>query len=90
MLRSGGMAAFVVRPELLHSGSVRGFGAIRLTFVHPRRDRAAGRVVIVALKGRRTALSVAPPLIVHEADGTFTARARSILAGEGGLFDAIG
>ena len=50
----------------------------RLRLVHPRADRPANLALIEAVKDGRPPLTVEPPLIVAEADGTYTADLRRI------------
>ncbi|HEY8564079.1 MAG TPA: methyltransferase [Beijerinckiaceae bacterium] len=63
----------------------RGFGALRLRFVHPREEAPASRVLIEARRGSRAPLSVLSPLVLHGADGSFTPLARALHAGEARL-----
>lgn len=56
-------------------------GAIAVLPIHPRADQAASRILVRALKGRRTPLTLAPPLVLHESDGTFTAKAEALHRG---------
>jgi tRNA1(Val) A37 N6-methylase TrmN6 len=53
-------------------------GAIAVTPVHPHAGSPATRVLVSAVKGSRAALSLRPPLILHEADGSFTAAAAAL------------
>jgi tRNA1(Val) A37 N6-methylase TrmN6 len=48
------------------------FGTIRVTPVQARPEADAIRILISAVKGARGPLSVAPSLVLHEADGSFT------------------
>jgi tRNA1(Val) A37 N6-methylase TrmN6 len=60
----------------------RGFGGLVVRAIHPRSGEPATRIVITARKGSRAPLLVAPPLVLHEADGRFTAEAEAIHRGE--------
>jgi tRNA1(Val) A37 N6-methylase TrmN6 len=60
----------------------RAFGAIRVRPVHHTRTEAAVRVVITAVKGSRAPLLIAPPLVLHRADGRFTPEAEAMHRGE--------
>jgi tRNA1(Val) A37 N6-methylase TrmN6 len=60
----------------------RGFGAIAVKAIHPRADEPASRIVITAVKGSRAPMLLAPPLILHERHGRFTAEAEAIHRGE--------
>jgi tRNA1(Val) A37 N6-methylase TrmN6 len=85
LLRRGGTFLIIQRADALQEVLQRlspGAGAIIVLPIHARADRAATRIVIRALKGRRTPLVLAPPLVLHEADGTFTARAEALHRGD--------
>jgi tRNA1(Val) A37 N6-methylase TrmN6 len=60
----------------------RAFGGVVVKSVHPRPDEPASRIVITAVKGSRAPLSIAPPLVLHGADGRFTPEAEAIHRGE--------
>ncbi|GGK53171.1 tRNA1(Val) (adenine(37)-N6)-methyltransferase [Salinarimonas ramus] len=78
MLRPRGRLALVQRADKLAAclAALDGrFGAIRIVPVHPRADKEATRVLIRAVKGARTPLVIAPPLVLHGPDGRFTQRA---------------
>jgi tRNA1(Val) A37 N6-methylase TrmN6 len=63
----GTLAAAGLRPELLR-------------LVHPRADEPATRLLALARRMERPApLRTEPPLVLHEADGSFTAEAARIL-----------
>jgi len=47
------------------------FGNLRLRFIHSRAGATASRVLVRGRKGNRAPLTIAPPLVVHQADGTF-------------------
>lgn len=47
------------------------FGALLLLAVHPRIHEPAVRVIVQGRKGSRAPLAIAPPLVLHEADGRF-------------------
>ncbi|HVO04634.1 MAG TPA: methyltransferase domain-containing protein [Candidatus Cybelea sp.] len=57
----------------------RGFGAIRLLPIHPKRDRAAKRVLIAATQGSAEPMQLLPGLVLHADGGAFTAAAEAIL-----------
>ncbi|MDR1828458.1 MAG: methyltransferase [Methylobacteriaceae bacterium] len=62
-------------------------GGVRLRFIHPLAGRAATRVVLTAGRRSKAPLIVAPPLVLHEAGGGFTAEARALHDGTARLFD---
>jgi tRNA1(Val) A37 N6-methylase TrmN6 len=61
------------------------FGGVNLRLVHPRTDEPATRLLLSAVKGSRAPLTVAPPLILHEASGRFTPEAERLHRGEAAL-----
>ncbi len=70
-LRPGGEAAFVYPAarlaELLGAAQAVGLSARKLRLVHPRRDRAATRALVLCDKSAPHApLEVLPPLIEHD------------------------
>jgi tRNA1(Val) A37 N6-methylase TrmN6 len=60
----------------------RSFGGLVVKPIHPRADEPAVRIVITAVKHSRAPLALAPPLVLHEADGRFTREAEAIHRGE--------
>jgi len=56
-----------------------GFGAVELLPLWPRAGVPAKRVLLRARKGTRSPARVLPGLVLHEADGRFTAAAEAIL-----------
>jgi tRNA1(Val) A37 N6-methylase TrmN6 len=57
------------------------FGAVSVLGLHPRSGVPAERVLIRAIKGRKTPPRLLPGLVVHNEDGSYTAKARAILDG---------
>lgn len=87
LLKYQGKAYFVHRPErlaeLLATLTAADLAPKQLQFIHPREDREANMVLIAAIKaGRPDGLRIMPPLIVHEADGSYTPAVRRLLQGE--------
>ena len=60
-------------------------GDIRIIPIFPKAGEPARRVIVDAGKGRRSPDTLFPGLILHEADGSFTADAESVLRGAGAL-----
>jgi tRNA1(Val) A37 N6-methylase TrmN6 len=60
----------------------KGFGSLRLRFIHPRADRPAVRLLLTAVKGSRAPLSVEPRLVLHGPDGGFTPEADAVHRGD--------
>ncbi|WP_342360507.1 tRNA1(Val) (adenine(37)-N6)-methyltransferase [Terrarubrum flagellatum] len=58
------------------------WGGLAVRPIHPRPDKPATRILLRAIKGARTPLSIAPPLILHRNDGHFTHEAEAIHRGE--------
>lgn len=81
-VKPGGRATFIHRadrlPELLAAFAAQ-FGAIATLPIYPRADTSAQRVIVSGRLGDRSPAAVAPALILHEADGAFTAAAQRIL-----------
>jgi tRNA1(Val) A37 N6-methylase TrmN6 len=65
-------------PLLLPSFQKR-FGDVRITPLYPAADAPAIRVILCGKKGSRAPLTIAPGVILHEADGAQTAAAKAIL-----------
>jgi tRNA1(Val) A37 N6-methylase TrmN6 len=89
LVKPQGRLALIHRPDRLGeclSALGRGFGGIALRFVHPAADRPAIRFVLVAIKASRAPLSVAPPLVLHDGQGGFTAEAEALHRGGARLF----
>lgn len=58
------------------------FGAVSVLGLHPRQGAPAERVLIRAIKGRKTPLRLMPSLVLHNTDGSYTATAHHILSGD--------
>jgi tRNA1(Val) A37 N6-methylase TrmN6 len=88
LLKPKGRLALIHRADRLAdclSALGGGFGAVRLRLVHPRADQAAVRCLLVASKGRRTPMTIEPPLILHDPSGRFTPEADALHRGEAAL-----
>jgi tRNA1(Val) A37 N6-methylase TrmN6 len=85
----GGVAA-IARPQSLAPilAALAGrFGSARILPIHPRIDAPAIRIVVRAVRGSRGALSLEPPLFLHEAGSDrFSERADDINNGGASLF----
>ncbi len=82
-LETGGTITLILRADQLGEVFVAlgtRFGAGTVMPVHPMADRPATRILVRAVKGRRTPPAILPGLILHEAGGGWTARAHAILA----------
>lgn len=65
-------------PELLPLLE-RGFGAILVLPLFAKAGEPATRIIVQARKGSRAGLSLLPGLVLHEADGRYTAKAEAVL-----------
>jgi len=61
------------------------FGAVTILGLHPSQDAPAERVLVRAIKGRKTPPRLLPGLVLHGEDGSYTRNARSILEGHAGI-----
>ncbi|MFN3172002.1 MAG: tRNA1(Val) (adenine(37)-N6)-methyltransferase [Hyphomicrobiales bacterium] len=61
------------------------FGAVTVLGLHPCQDAPAERVLVRAIKGRKTPPRLLPGLVLHDEDGSYTRQARSILEGHAGI-----
>ncbi|MGU3496998.1 tRNA1(Val) (adenine(37)-N6)-methyltransferase [Xanthobacteraceae bacterium A53D] len=81
-LMPGGRLALILRPDALADllPSLAGrFGAAELIPVHPTPDAAAVRLLVRAVKGRRTAPVILPGLVLADSAGRPSARAEATL-----------
>lgn len=90
IVKPRGGIAIIARPqsvaEILAALAGR-FGGAQLLPIHPRPDAAAIRIVVRAVRGSRAALSLMPPLFLHEqGSDRFSARADDINNGRASLF----
>lgn len=82
-LRPGGIVTLIQRADRLAdilAALAPGAGRIAVKPVQPRGEAPASRVIVQAVKGRRTPLALLPALVLHAADGRYTAEAERILA----------
>ncbi len=81
-LQPGGMLTLIHRADRLDdvlAAVSRSFGGIAILPIHPKRDRAAKRILVRAQLGSGEPLAILPGLVLHEENGAFTASADSIL-----------
>ena len=57
------------------------FGDIAVFPLFPKRGEPATRIIVQAEKGSRAGLSLLPGIVLHEADGSYTAEAEAVLRG---------
>jgi tRNA1(Val) A37 N6-methylase TrmN6 len=67
-----------ILPELLPL-LARRFGAITLLPLFPKDGEPAIRVILQAKKGSRAGLRLLCGLVLHETDGSYTAKAEAVL-----------
>ena len=81
-VRPGGRVTFIHRvdrlPELLSAFAAR-FGGVVTLPLHPKENAPAHRVIVSGRLGQRDPATLLPGLILHQADGAFTAAAQRIL-----------
>jgi len=65
-------------PELLPMLDRR-FGAVTLLPLFAKAGEPATRIIVQACKGSRADLRLLPGLLLHEADGRYTAKAEAVL-----------
>ena len=77
---SGGTFTTIIRADRMGEAlallPARGVGVLPLW---PRADAPAKRVIIQAVKGTRSALTMLPGLVLHESDGRYTQAADAVL-----------
>jgi tRNA1(Val) A37 N6-methylase TrmN6 len=85
LLRPRGSLSIIHRadalPRLL-AALDRRFGDVRVKPVLPRSDQPATRILVRAIRDSRAPFSLLPPLVLHEADGAFTAESDALHRGE--------
>jgi len=81
-LKPGGVLTLIHRTDRLDdvlAAVSRSFGGIVILPLHPKRDRAANRIILRAQLGSGEPLAILPGLVLHEDSGAFTAAADGIL-----------
>ncbi|MGG4000568.1 tRNA1(Val) (adenine(37)-N6)-methyltransferase [Anoxybacillus kestanbolensis] len=86
LLKQGGKAAFVHRPERLLDivTLMRQYRLEpkRLRFIYPKEGKEANTILIEGIKDGNKGLKILPPLIVYEQNGEYTSELKYILYGE--------
>jgi tRNA1(Val) A37 N6-methylase TrmN6 len=85
LLRPGGRFVMIHRPDALASvlaAIERRLGALVVLPVHAFVGESAHRLLLTGVKGSKAPLRIAPPLVLHEADGRLTTEADAIHRGE--------
>lgn len=81
LLRPGGVFVVIHRADALAdllAGLFGRLGALQIFPVFPREGEAAVRMILRGRKGSKAPLALLPGLVLHQADGRFTARAEEI------------
>lgn len=81
ILRPGGALTMIHRPDSLPAllAACEGrFGDVTVLPVHARGQEPAIRILLRGIKGSRAPFRLAPPLVLHEEDGRFSAAAEAI------------
>lgn len=85
LLAPHGALVMIHRPEavaaLLAAADNR-LGALTIRPIYPREGEPASRILLAGVLGSRAPLRIEPALILHEADGRFTAAAEALHRGE--------
>jgi tRNA1(Val) A37 N6-methylase TrmN6 len=82
LLRDGGTATFIHRPEAmaeLLAAMARAFGAIAVLPLAPAEGAPATRIVVQGRKSSRAPLRLLTPLVLHGPGGVHTSRAEAVL-----------
>lgn len=85
ILKPGGKLSMIYRAEKLAdviACSQGRFGGLGVIAVHSRADEKAGRILVQMTKGSRAPLSLLPPIVLHEADGSPSAISNRLMNGE--------
>lgn len=91
-LKSGGTLTVIHRADMTDKiifGLGKRFGAVEIIPLWPRAGEAARRVIIRAIKDRKTPAILHSGLVLHEADGTYTAETEGVLRGGRALLQKI-
>jgi tRNA1(Val) A37 N6-methylase TrmN6 len=89
IVRPRGGLALIARPQSLGDilAALHGrFGGAMILPVYPRAGEAAIRIIVSAVRGSRAGLSLAPPLVLHEAASGFSPQAEAAINGQAALF----
>src|SRR3546814_2991497 len=86
--RPGGPLAWIHRTDRIEAvlGALAAFaGGLTLVPLWPRPGAPARRVIVSGIKGSNAPTTLHPGLCIHEADGTYTLRAKHILVDGGSM-----
>lgn len=89
--KPGAGVAIIARPQSLPELLTlleRRAGGVTIVPIHPKADEPAIRILLRGWKGSRAAMSLQPPLVLHEGPtNQLTERAEAIINGRAALFD---
>lgn len=83
-IKSGGTFTIIHRADMVDKiilGLGKRFGAVEIVPLWPRQGEIAKRIVIRAIRDRKTPATLHPGLVLHEKDGSYTPEAEKILRG---------
>lgn len=84
IVKPGGTLAIIYRTENLGevlACSQGRFGGLEIMPIHSRADEAAKRIIVRGTRASRAPMAIVPGFVVHNDDGSFTARADAIFKG---------
>lgn len=86
LLKQGGKAAFVHRPErlldIVTAMRANRLEPKRMQLVYPKKGKEANTLLIEGIKDGKPGLKILPPVIVYEANNEYTAEISELLYGE--------
>lgn len=93
LLKSGGSITFIHRADMMAdilNAFGKSFGAAEIIPLWPKTGVSSKRVIIRAVKDRKSPLSLHAGLIVHNDDGSYTYKAEQILRDAAFIDDVLG
>jgi len=88
LLRPSGSFLMIHRADALAgilAGAEGRIGGLRLMPIHAKAGEPAVRLLVAGKKGSKAPLSILPPLVLHEAGGSFTAFADAVHRGDAAI-----
>ncbi len=89
ILKPRGMLAMIYRSQSIGQiiAATQGrFGGVTIAPIYSRVDEPAKRLLVRATKGSKAPVTFAPPIIIHNRDGSYTEKIDAVLNGEAFLF----
>lgn len=93
LLRSGGSITFIHRADMMAeilNAFGKSFGKVEIIPLWPKQGVASKRVIIRALKDRKSPLTMYQGLIVHNQDGSYSEKADQILRDAYSIDEVLG